>query len=709
MKFFALPNLSSQDVVEVEPSATKHTGYPDGDKKSFRAWCANKETKHCFYTAAEGLIPSLRVTKENPAVKLHGLVLDYDCEIDDEMEKSIAKISPADLAPTWVSTTRSGGRRLIFEFESPMPVENKQLYEQFIKRLAKELRAYDLLPSLDNKSFELTQLFELGTNWRKLPGGKPISKNRLGLILFEAAKEKIIAADGPNIPIEAIAEEVEKRWPGRIQGEFVVGLRTPLFWLDDGIDRIGAQVGDYGMICYSDRAGKSFLHWGEILGPEFMRNFEAEKLGRVIENWWYIGKEKCYLNDSDGVVGLPLNYTQLARHLRNDGLDPRLPKHETISEVDQAVTIIEKTKQVYGAAPFPFNPEKRIWLCGKTYLNTSTLKAVEPAASGEPADFPFIWEFQNKIWSPDYPIQRLIFLFWHKRFYKTCLNNAPEMGQALFVESAPGRGKTFLSHRLVGDSVGGHIDAAKFLLNKTVFNEEAGHTALWAVDDEMGSKTWEEHTQMSAALKKYTATPEFRMEAKFKDAITREFYGRILVTCNDTPEGRNILPIVDESIDDKLIFLRFGNWQPPFSNIRRENDARVRKELPYYLAWMLKQKAPPEITDNATRYGIIPWKHPEMKRAAYQSSQSAQLSELLGIWVEKRVNDKKLESKWFSALGLLGEMGGIDEIRGQLRSFAANRMGRALAQLKREKSPWIKGDRILHGETQYLLSLCRPD
>ena len=101
-KFFALANLSSHDIVEIDPSTIKHPGYPYGDKESFRSWCANKDTEHCFYTAAEGLIPSLRVTKENPAVKLHGLVIDYDTKIDDEMEKSIAKISPAGLSPTWI-------------------------------------------------------------------------------------------------------------------------------------------------------------------------------------------------------------------------------------------------------------------------------------------------------------------------------------------------------------------------------------------------------------------------------------------------------------------------------------------------------------------------------------------------------------------------------------------------------------------------------
>jgi hypothetical protein len=93
--------------------------------------------------------------------------------------------------------------------KSPMPVENKKLCEQFIKRLAKEVRARDLLPGLDKESFDLTQLFELGMHWRKLPEAKPISKDRL------------------------------------------------------------AMIGDFGVIAYSDRAGRSFGPWADILGHEY--------------------------------------------------------------------------------------------------------------------------------------------------------------------------------------------------------------------------------------------------------------------------------------------------------------------------------------------------------------------------------------------------------------------------------------------------------
>jgi hypothetical protein len=163
------------------------------------------------------------------------------------------------------------------------------LAELFLRELRKELRLENLLPSLDKSTFSLTQYFELGRDWRHIPDAKPIPSNVLGLLFYRAAGNKVIRGEGPNIPIEAVAAEVERRWPGQINGEFTVGLRTPLFWVEPFEDRIGAQVGDHGMICYSTRAHKGFIHWAEILGSEFVRNYEAEREGAAMEEWDFDG------------------------------------------------------------------------------------------------------------------------------------------------------------------------------------------------------------------------------------------------------------------------------------------------------------------------------------------------------------------------------------------------------------------------------------
>ena len=67
----------------------------------------------------------------------------------------------------------------------------------------------------------------------------------------KAVNSKPPETSDTTIPISVIAEEVESRFPNRWFGEFEVGARGPLFWIDDGINRDGCQVVEDGIVCYS--------------------------------------------------------------------------------------------------------------------------------------------------------------------------------------------------------------------------------------------------------------------------------------------------------------------------------------------------------------------------------------------------------------------------------------------------------------------------
>ena len=109
MKYFAIPNLASQDVMVADPTNFVSAIPFHSSKEERRAWQSNPTTQHLFYSCVEGLIDSLRVTTSNPAHRLWGIVADYDSNITDE--SAIVKNAAPGLLPTWISRTFSGGRR----------------------------------------------------------------------------------------------------------------------------------------------------------------------------------------------------------------------------------------------------------------------------------------------------------------------------------------------------------------------------------------------------------------------------------------------------------------------------------------------------------------------------------------------------------------------------------------------------------------------
>src|SRR5204863_5293707 len=103
MKFFALKNLSSLEVTQVDPPKMSPAADFPTDKAEYDQWKSLPTTEHYFYSACEGLTPSLRVTVENPPKLLYGFVCEFDADITEDMVAKIPKNGASGMLPTWVS------------------------------------------------------------------------------------------------------------------------------------------------------------------------------------------------------------------------------------------------------------------------------------------------------------------------------------------------------------------------------------------------------------------------------------------------------------------------------------------------------------------------------------------------------------------------------------------------------------------------------
>ena len=72
----ALPNLASSRTFECKPWEIETIAPPRDQWNS-------PTVQHTFYSGFEGMVSSMRIdSKNNPAIKLHWLVVDYDGPID---------------------------------------------------------------------------------------------------------------------------------------------------------------------------------------------------------------------------------------------------------------------------------------------------------------------------------------------------------------------------------------------------------------------------------------------------------------------------------------------------------------------------------------------------------------------------------------------------------------------------------------------------
>jgi hypothetical protein len=696
-------NLASQ-TAEPIPCPPEPSQRPTlNSKEEFRAWCSNNKTNHCFYSAWEGVNRDLRISRSNPAKMLHGFVADYDADINDDMIKEA--FASELFAPTWATKTFSGGARLIWEFEEPLLLDNHKLAERFLKTMAKELKVKELLPGFDESSLKDSQYFELGTHWERNAASNPIPTDLVGIWTLDSATEKIFGNETLVIPIEEVANEVEKLYPGRWKGKFEVGCRGPLFWVDDGIDRIGCQVGDFGMICYSSRAEASFMPWDKVLGKAFVQKWEVQAVKGFVDSMWYDGKLYWWHVDEDW-VGRTKDDSLM--HLRNFGVPNKTSGKEVISRAEKVLCAVQDARKIDFAAPLLFEKDEIVNLNGDKVLNIGRREAMQEADVVDVTMFPWIYDFITNIFvQPDGSNTQMdYFLAWFQRLWVSARNHHLAQGQMLVLAGDAGQGKTFMSRCIIGAALGGSVDASDILQGKTNFNKQAAETCIWRIDDAAYASNRNEAVRFGETLKRHVANPVATYHPKFRDAVEFPWKGRIVLTCNTDPQSLAILPSLNNTIADKILMLKFGGYMPTFQSNHLQ-EANVAKELPYFLAWLKQWQAPAYVIAGNSRFGIQGFHHQELVDASRESDSATSLKEVLQLWIEGETQVMKCDPiVEITSTELLGKLrsnipGGAD----LMRQYSPSRLGRELRTLLGVYSP-LKTVRIKDGISRYRFEMC---
>ena len=634
MKIFSLPNLVGHKVQTADDlaiSAVTNVRPAGMTKEQYGDWCREATTKGHFITAWEGLNPSGRVAATNPGRKLHGIIADYDNA--SAMSKLNALPNSTTLLPTWVVDSFTPGKcRLIWAFENPVLVTNPEVTEGFLKQLDDKIHISSALPGFDKATWKEGQYFELGTNWRCITGALPVPDALLSECMLNGGLNAKIELPDTLIPIDVVAEEVERRWPGRWGGQFIEGAAGPLFWVDPFLNHRNCAVRDNGMVCYSDRAPSNFMPWRAILGDKFVEEYETERASRMAEMFYYDGN-KYWTEYSNPGQWRALSQDNVSLHLKNARCSPKIPKGSFVSEVDRVIVHVQNNRYVAAAVPLLFNAETLVNYNGNDYLNISTKTAMAPADSGDPKDFPWIHNFVTDGFdgsAAGIPA-REFFIGWLRRFWLTSYQGDPQPGQSVILAGEKNTGKTFFSKCVIGPALGGSITAEDILLQKTHFNRAAAHNAHWRCDDALAEGDSRIKQVLANSLKAMAANPTVVYQPKYVDSTELPFMGRVFVTCNTDPESLKILPYLDGTLKDKLMLFRMKkDFHPHFLNTNAENEQRVLNELPFFLRWLHDYKLEPGVEDvHNPRFGVISFHHETLVNEANREQPESLLAELI--------------------------------------------------------------------------------
>jgi hypothetical protein len=685
---------------KIPPGATQNKG-------AFCDWEAEAGTEHLFYTASEGLNAAMRTSKLNPIRNLHGLIADYDCPgACLEMASGALSKQPTENRPNWLSRTFSGGGRLVWLFEEPIPMENVALTKAFLVTAAADLKIKKFLPGLDEPAWkELHKIYEVGTEWTPL-NRSPLPTFRIFAMLEKASRKVLWRKEGVSIPLGIVAEEVDKRFPGRWHGEFKEGARGCAFFDPDSTNPTASIVTETGMVCFSKE--KTFYRWIDIFGAEFVRKYEEDRIGAAAADTYYDGRQ--YWSKSEGGIweasGKDDYVIRLKVLHRIHATKERL---ETCSEADRVLSFIHENRRVSGAVPRIYGEEDLLHYNGRKFVNCAAVKVIQPAESAQTwgEDFPWIAQFLDTCWSEKLvpcvkegvaPARaKDIFLAWFQRFYVSARQGDVLKGHALFLVGGVNLGKTLLSLRIVGDAMGGGSEASDFLLSESHFNRELMHVGVWNIDDGSVNADPRVHQKFSDMVKRAVANPNMSYHAKHQDQQRVEWNGRIVTTLNDDASSISMLPTIGCGVEDKIIVLKFSDGERAFP-AKPELEKTISGELPYFLRWLIDWETPKEIV-GPQRFGIHAFIDQDTREAALNSGGVGDLLELVQLWI-RRSGEKFREdgeTVWKgTATAWMAEVAQDEMLKPLIMKFNPRQLGRKFTEASKSRSSGISV-----GESKY--------
>jgi len=737
--YYFLDNLSSHKATKAEGGPWTAPGYdapdhvkgPDG-KKARTKWILDPKTKACVYSGVEGVNPNARVACEsekptyNPPHKCSMFFPDYDTNVSDEaIAEGITKLT---YAPNAIERTLSGYVRLGFTHELNLRIEQPELHAAFYKILGDELGLKNVAGGLDQKALlDCTRYYTNSCKWAIVDLGSRIPSSLAQGCLVKATQkiDWLDAFDGDILPLEIVAQELAKKYPGFTSwpGEFVLNAQGPTFWIPASKSPMSAIVKENGIYTFSENAEKAFWSWEDLLGREFVSKFVHEQLSVLVTDNAYDGEHYYTISPPKSKTWVKETKTDTEDRLRLERkLSARKDKASQSSQIDRAMQYIRSYKRIAACAPFLYLPPGPGELEGVPIINTCMTRPIQPAAEvgifGPDGQFPFHSAYHAGFMEAGVQFDTLH--AWIKHFYGNALNFRQSAGQVMIIAGPPGVGKTYFSNVFLSRLMGGSVPVEEMIFDGAAFNGAMMNRGVWCIDDctriFRSVSSAREKEKFTATIKNVASVGNYLFNEKYHKAVSVTCLPRLLITTNDDVESIQILPALDQNNGDKVTMLRTrgAEHHVKFLATHEENRAVLEKELPYYASWLLAQDFP--LAEKDTRFGVKSYHHPDLVAMSEQNSPESELISLLHVWIKERAENAKIpvgEIIWTGTVTLmLRELEMDCTMQARLRYHSPKGLSVMLVKLAGRNAPGIefkdKRDKTREWRLRYTQEIACP-
>lgn len=198
--------------------------------------------------------------------------------------------------------------------------------------------------------------------------------------------------------------------------------------------------------------------------------------------------------------------------------------------------------------------------------------------------------------------------------------------QMLVFVGAAGCGKSFCQ-RLITALLGGRVaDPYLAMVGRTDFNEHLAEAEHLAMEDKQALRDIKSRLAFGTAIKQLTVSADLAIHGKGKKQFTAPCFHRLTLSVNDDGDNITCLPLLDDSIADKLMLFRCSRatMLPDYA----ENWRRFEVELPALVHFLLNTYRIPEDMQSV-RFGVKHYHHPAVVELLQQFEPHVRFREVL--------------------------------------------------------------------------------
>lgn len=416
-------------------------------------------------------------------------------------------------------------------------------------------------------------------------------------------------------------------------------------------------------------------------------------LAQWAETVFYDRSRKEYLVVDRHENWFPVNESMLRRQCRVLGMQVKAPEQGGNSAFDMFVYSLQTEKGVAYAGALAGHPKGPRTVNGSLILVTTEPSLIAPRQG----DFPILQALLHGMFASDGDAQLTHFYGWLQNALRCLHSRTRKPGQVLVIAGPAECGKSLLQTIITWLMGERESKPYAYMTGATDFNSELFAAEHLRLDDEQASTDMRARRAFGARVKELLFGHAQRMHAKNRDALTLDPIWRMTITLNEEPESLQVLPPLDESLEDKFIILRASKKPMPMPTGTTEQTAAfaatLRQELPAFIHWLMNEFVIPEALEN-DRCGIRHWHHPELLTAIRELSPHARLLSLID---KELFHARHMQRQWEGTADeleheLTGGQSGVRQEAAKLLSWN-NACGTFLGRLAKDMPTRIESAR----------------